>query len=183
MIAPWLETGEVVVAEHHWIDPYDRMPTAPLKEVAQVAGSMYATDRRVFRWRFQDRAAPHAAGIDGFEEGLEVVRYEEVAGLVRRRTTRWGEAGVGCAIGLVGWGLRPHLSITGPALIVIGLFGLIHGLAVPTRCIVLTRRDPAEPDWPIWASRTASGRRLLAHIRCCLSRHVATPSFDADLRA
>jgi hypothetical protein len=166
-VAAYLEPGEAIVAEHHWIEPPAEASAFPLRETPDVAGSAYATDRRVFRWRFLDPATPHVTSLEGFDETFECLRYDELAGLVEHRTIRWGEAAVGTAIAAIAWLLRLHLqlSITGPALLAVGAFGLVHALVRPTRHTTLMLSDPAEAGREILAANTATGRRLVEELR------------------
>jgi hypothetical protein len=43
----------------------------------------------------------------------------------------------------------------------VGAFGILHGVAVPTRTVALEMRTPGEEPWIVWAARTRSGRALV----------------------
>jgi hypothetical protein len=170
-IAPALEPGESVAAEHHWVEGHARLPVSPFREMAQVACSLYATDRRLFRWRFQDQGRPDAALRDDCEERLEYQWYEDLADIRARACPRWGEAATGAVIVAVAWLASGHLSVTGPFLGAVGLFGLVHAVTMPTRTVVLEARQPDEEPWSVWAARTKSGRALLAHVAARVAPH------------
>jgi hypothetical protein len=163
----WLEPGEAIVAEHHWVEPTVTLSASALNEPVQLARSAYATSRRVFRWRFREVVQPGMPARET-DESLEYERYAAIAAFADECVTRWGEVAVGAAIALVALLLRGHLqlSITGPVLLGVGIFGVIHGLLCPTRYTTITPSDSAQPKWEIWAADTKSGRRLLEEVRC-----------------
>ena len=160
-IAPRLETNEAVIAEHHWVEGHPRIPDSVLKETAQIAGSLYATDRRLFLWRFQDQGVPDAALVEGAKETLEERRYGDVESLSSARSWRWGEVAVGAVIVIVALALAGHLRMTTYFLLGIGFFGVLHGLLFPTRWVSVNSRTQGEEPWAVWAARTKSGRVLL----------------------
>lgn len=172
LIAPHLEPGEQWAGEHHWVLGHLNLPLSALKETALRAESLYLTDRRLFRWRFQDRTVPEAGGLDDWEETLEVRRLSELAGVRRRYAWRWGEAAAGAAILGLALLLWDHLQITGWALALLGAAAAVHGLAIPSRWAEIVPRNPREPGWPVRAAGKKSGRRLLA----LLPRAEAGPS-------
>jgi hypothetical protein len=167
-----LEPGEAIVAEHHWVEPTVTMSASVLNEPVQLAGSAYATSRRVFRWRFREVVGRSGMPASEVDESLEHEWYCAIAAVTDQRVMRWGEVAVGAAIALIALVLREHLqlSVTGPVLIGVGIFGVIHGLFCPTRRTTLSPLDPAQPNWEIWAPDTKTGRRLLEEVR----RHVLT---------
>jgi hypothetical protein len=166
-IGCWLDPGEAILAEHHWVEPMAAMSASPLEQPVQRAGSAYATSRRIFRWRFREVVGRPGTPANEVDESLEYEWYGAIAGLVDQRVIRWGEVAVGAAIVLVALILRAHLqlSITGPVLLGVGFFGVIHGVFCPTRYSSLTMSDPAQPTWDIWASGTKTGRRFLEEVR------------------
>lgn len=163
-IAPRLDPNEAVIAEHHWVEGHPRIPDSVLKETAQIAGSLYATDRRLFLWRFQDQAVPGAALLDGAEETLEDRWYRDVESLAPGRSWRWGEVMAGALIAIVALVLAGHLRMTAYFLFGIGLFGVLHGLLFPTRWVAVISRAQAGEPWAVWAARTKSGRALLREV-------------------
>jgi hypothetical protein len=163
-IAPRLTANEAVIAEHHWVEGHSKIPDSVLKETAQIAGSLYATDRRLFLWRFQDQGVPGAAFLEGAEEILEERWYGDVESLEPGRAWRWGEVTAGAVIAVVALVLAGHLRITTYFLLAIGLFGVLHGLLSPTRWVAVASRTPGEKPWAVWAARTKSGRELLREV-------------------
>jgi hypothetical protein len=163
----WLEPGEAIVAEHHWIEPTVTVSASALEQPVQLAGSAYATGRRIFRWRFREVVGRPGTPANEIDESLEYEWYGAIAGLADQHVVRWGEVAVGAAIALIALLLRAHLqlSITGPVLLGVGIFGVVHGLVCPTRYTRLTTLDPARPKWEIWAPDTKSGGRLLEEVR------------------
>ncbi|MCX6543300.1 MAG: hypothetical protein NTV05_02675 [Acidobacteria bacterium] len=162
-IAPTLMPGETIIAEHHWVEGHARLPESPFAETGQIAGSLYATERRLFRWRFHDGASPSGRARSDVQETLESQWYAEIAGVERRVSFRWGEALTGMAISVVAWLLSARLGVTGPLLLAVGVFGIVHAMLVPTRYVVVLI-DGAGAGWPVWAARTGSGRTVLGEV-------------------
>lgn len=166
-VAAVLEAGEKVEAEHHWCHGHFKIPASPLAETAMPAVSLYATDRRLFRWRFQDLPVPDARVEPGEEdaETLECIPYRALVSVRRRAAVRWSEAGAGTLIFAAAFLARGHLAITGFALMAVGAAGVLHALLMPTRWVDLVPGDPAEAPWPVYVARKKSARRLLALVR------------------
>jgi len=162
-IAPSLMPGETILSEHHWIEGHSRLPDAPFAETGQTAGSVYATDRRLFRWRFHDAGSPSAVPPADARETLEFVRYSEIAGVERRKSFRWGEATTGFVIAAVAGLMYNRLGVTGPLLLAVGGFGVAHALLAPTRYVAVMIAG-SEAGWPVWAARTRSGRAVLGEV-------------------
>ena len=162
-IAPSLDPGETIAAEHHWTESHERLPDAPFAETGQTAGSLYATDRRLFRWRFHDGGLPSASPQGGVEETIESLWYAEIAGMERRSSFRWGEAITGLVIAAVAGLMYARLGVTGPMLLAVGVFGIIHAVVVPTRYVTVVV-DGSDTGWPVWAARTKSGQAVLGEV-------------------
>jgi hypothetical protein len=163
-IGPFLEPGESITAEHHWTEGQRMLPDSPFRETAQSAASLYATQRRIFRWRFPIHCTPRAASPEDPEEVLEFRWYGEVARIERVRSVRWGEAAAGGVIALAAALMLQHLAITGYVLMGIGAFGVAHALLVPTRWADLVAAGPGGDPWPICASATRSGCAILREL-------------------
>ena len=162
-IAPLLDPGEEVRSEHHWTRGLAALPQSPLKDEAQVAESLYATDRRLFLWCFEDKPNPRSAPLEGFLESLEGLPIAQIEAVKRRLEFRWGEALAGAAIAavaLLGWS---HLAVTGWALLALGGAAALHALLWPTRRVTVEARG-GEVRWEILAAGKRSGRDLLAHL-------------------
>lgn len=162
-IAPLLEPGEEVRSEHHWTRGLAALPQSPLKDEAQVAESLYATDRRLFLWCFEDKPNPRSAPLKGFEESLQSLPIADIRAVSRRLEFRWGEAIAGAAIAAVALLGRGHLAITGWALLVLGGAAVLHALVWPTRRVAVEGRE-GEVRWEILAPGKESGRKLLAYL-------------------
>ena len=164
LIAPHLEPGETILFEHHWYEGHETAPVSVLRESAQVAESLFATDRRLIRWRCADRPSPDALSDPAFEETLEARTFEALSGLERRLRVRWGEALAGALVATaaaVFWG---HLQVTAPFMLGLGVLALLHGLFWPTRTVAVSSRAPGEAAWGIGAPRRKSGRDLVAFL-------------------
>lgn len=162
-IAPWLGPGEAVVAEHHWVEGHARLPDSPFAETGQIAGSLFATDRRLFRWRFHDGGSPSASSGVDVAETVEFLWYAEINGLQRQSSFRLGEAVTGSIIAVFAWLMYARLAVTGPVLLAVGVFGIVHAMIVPTRYVTVVV-DGADAGWPVWAARTRSGRAVLGEV-------------------
>jgi hypothetical protein len=164
-ILPQLEPGESLIAEHHWVEPTARLPESPLEDAGLGSVSLYATTRRLFRWRFQDRGAQTDAAGARLDESLDVRWYTDITALLGHRETRWGEAAAGLAIAAAAALLYGHLAVTAPFILAVGLFGVAHALLVPTRRVALRSASSGDADWLVSAVATPSGRALVASIR------------------
>lgn len=164
LIAPHLEPGETILLEHHWYEGHETAPASVLRESAQVAASLFATDRRLFRWRCADRASPDALPDPAFEETLEARGFDSLAGLERRLRVRWGETLAGALIAAAAAAFWGHLQVTAPFMLGFGVLALLHGLLWPTRTVAVTSRAPGEAGWGIGAPRRKSGRDLVAFL-------------------
>jgi hypothetical protein len=162
-IAPLLEPGEEVLREHHWTRGLEEVPVSPLKDQARVAESLYATDRRLFLWRFEDKPDPRAAALEGFEESLQALPIAQIEAVRRRLEFRWGEALAGAAIAavsLLGW---RHLAVTGWALLALGSAAVLHALLRPGRRVTV-EAGGGDVRWEVLAPARKSGRDLLGFL-------------------
>jgi hypothetical protein len=179
-IAPSLEPGETITAEHHWVESHARLPDAPFAETGQTAGSLYATDRRLFRWRFHDGGSPSASPPEDVEETIESLWYAEIAGMERRSSFRWGEAITGLVIAAAAGLMYTRLGVTGPLLLAVGVFGVVHAIVIPTRYVTVVV-DGADTGWPVWAARTKSGQAVLGEVAKRLAPSVqAAKGFSSE---
>ena len=172
-IAPLLTPGEAFLAEHHWVEGHTRLPDAPFAETGQTAGSLYVTDRRLFRWRFHDCPSPSASPPPDVEETLEFRWYAEISGVERRRSFRWGEAITGLIIAVLAGFLSARLGVTGPLLLAVGVFGVVHAMMMPTRCVTVVF-DGNDDGWPVWAAATESGRAVLGEVSGRVARSIVS---------
>jgi hypothetical protein len=164
LIGPHLEPGERWEGEHHWVHGHLSLPLSPFRETALRAESLYLSDRRLYRWRFQDRTVPEASAVEGWEETLESRRISDLRGVRHRYAWRWGEAVTGAGIFALSLLLWDHLRMTGWALAILGAAAAFHGLLLPSRWAEIVPRNPGEEAWPVLAAGKKSGRRLLARL-------------------
>jgi hypothetical protein len=164
LIAPQLEPGEKILLEHHWYEGHETAPVSVLRESAQVAESLFATDRRLFRWRCADKPTPDACTDPAFRETLEAKRFEALSGLERRLRVRWGEALAGTLMTAAAAVFWSHLQVTAPFMLGLGVLAFLHGLLWPTRTVTVTSRAYGEPGWSIGTPRRKSGRELVAFL-------------------
>ena len=170
LIAPHLEPGETLLLEHHWYAGHETAPVSVLRESAQAAESLFATDRRLFRWRYADKPSPDALSDPALRETLEFRRFGELSGLERRLKVRWGEALAGALIAAAAAVLWGHLQVTAPFMLGLGVLGMLHGLLWPTRAVLVTHRDPGEVSWSVGAAGKKSGREMVALLKRKLAR-------------
>jgi hypothetical protein len=140
-----------------------------------------ATDRRLFRWSFQDKPSPQAELLPDFEEKIEWRWYSEISGLQWRREARWSEALTGLVIIAVSAMLWPFLEVIGPVLALTGFVGIIHALLWQTPWLAVTPADESVEAWRIDAPHKPSGRKLRAVIEAYLEPlPVTIPTHEAE---
>jgi hypothetical protein len=139
------------------------LPDAPFSETDQTAGSLYATDRRLFRCWFHDGGSPSASPPGDVKETIESLWYTEIAGMERRSSFRRGEAIAGLAIAAAAGRMYARLGVTAPMLLAVGVFGILHAVVVPTRYVTAVV-DGADTGWPVWAARTKGGQAVLGEV-------------------
>jgi hypothetical protein len=161
LIEAHLEGDEAVLAEHHFVEGHEAIPENVLRETAEIVVSLYATDRRLFRWRYQDKPSWKAGPVDNFAESLEWRFFFELHGIERRFQIRWSETAAGAVIAVVALLAWRHLEVTAPFLLGCGLLGFLHGLCWPTKRVVVASSISGEPGWEIGASGRGSGRELV----------------------
>jgi hypothetical protein len=87
--------------------------------------------------------------------------------LTPRREIRWGETGVGAAMGVFALLFASWLSFTGPFLIGLGAAGMVHGLILPTRWMEINtlEHDSTQDPITIYALRKKSARTLVQFLQ------------------
>jgi hypothetical protein len=163
---------EEILAEHHVVQAHTRLTGAVLKESVQEATSLYAGHGRLVRVRSRllDDGPISCDERDG--TAVDSAAYRSIRRLRRRWQARRGEAAVGlgiCALALLTWRL---LSVTGPALLLVGLLGVGHALLMPTRWLEAEPRGagsaataPTGDTIRILALRQRSARALARVVR------------------
>jgi hypothetical protein len=159
--------GESIVKEHHVVRAHFKLTQSILREPEQEALSLFTTDRRLFR--IQSVLLPnHPPTADEEDKTvIEEIPLKKIHSLTPRRQIRWGEIGVGAAMGVLALLFASWLSFTGPFLIGLGAAGILHGLLLPTRWIEIITNgtgSPLEPI-PIYTLRKRSARDLVQYLQ------------------
>jgi hypothetical protein len=167
LIKDRLAKGEKILKEHHVARAHFKLPQSVLREPEQEAISLFTTDRRLFR--IQSVLLPNRPPTADEEDKtiIEEVPLKKIRDLTSRRQIRWGEIGVGAAMGVLALLFASWLSFTGPFLIGLGAAGVIHGLLLPTRWveIITNGSEPAPEPIPIYALRKRSARDLVQFLQ------------------
>lgn len=161
-----VEKSEEILLEHHVVRAHTKIAGSVLRESEQEFISLLATDHRLFRLRTvlhpDQPLLFHREGRDTLEE----MDYRSISGVVVRTQRRKGEIVAGLAIAVFSLLTHSWLQITGTALFLLGLAGMMHGLLLPTRWAeVRTRPDNRGTSFEIWALRKKSGRKLVRFLR------------------
>ena len=161
------QKGEAIQREHHVVRAHTRLTHTVLREPEQETVSLFATDRRLFS--VQSNLMPdHPPTAD--EKDQTVIReipFKKSLTLTPRRQLRWGETGVGAAMGVFALLFASWLSFTGPFLIGLGAAGMAHGLILPTRWMEVDAPESDSPQDPIaiYALRKKSARNLVQFLQ------------------
>jgi hypothetical protein len=159
--------GESIAREHHAVRAHFRLTGSVLRESEEEAVSLFATDRRLFQIKSILIPNRPPTGDQEDKTVIEEIPLNKIRSLRLRRQLRWGEAGVGAAMGVFALLFSPWLSFTGPFLIGLGAAGILHGLLLPTRWIEVIAQEtgsPLEPI-PIYALRKRSARDLVQFLQ------------------
>jgi hypothetical protein len=167
LIKDRLAKGETIQKEHHVAQSHFRLTQSVLREPEQTAVSLFSTDRRLFRIRsaFLPSRPPTADEKD--QTVIEELPLKKIRALSLRRQIRWGEAGVGGAMGAFALLFASWLSFTGPFLIGLGAAGIFHGLLLPTRWMEIIPEEgyPSTDPFLIYALRKRSARDLVQFLQ------------------
>lgn len=156
-----LAPNEPILAEHHVIHAHTKLAGSVLQESEQERCSVYATDRRVFRLSSRERPGEPVQFRTLDRDAIEEIPFGRIHQVVVRRQLRVGEMIMGAVIAAVAFLLRPWLHVTGIALVVVGIAGLLHGLLLPTRWAEIVPHDGGEPPIQIYALRKRSAKKLI----------------------
>jgi hypothetical protein len=165
-VAGLLPEGEAILHSHHVILGHTRMVQSVMKEPEQQAVSLFLTDRRLVRLRSTLSPYKPVTCDDRDETVVDEVPLEAIQSLKMRRQIRRGEALVG--LGILCFALLFHswLAITGSLLMVLGAFGVLHGLLFPARWLeVQGRMGGGEDPICIYVLRKKSARKLVRLLR------------------
>ena len=158
--------GESIQFEHHAVRAHTKIAGSVLRESEQEFISLLATDQRIFRLRALHTPDRPLLFLNGNEDAVEELAYASASGVTVRTQRRKGQIAAGLVIAgfaLVGYS---WLQITGTALFLLGIAGVLHALLVPTRWAEVLQPAPAaSPPFQIWALRKKSARQLLKFLR------------------
>jgi len=163
VISARLEPGEKIVHEHHVVRSHLKLNQSVLREKTQENISLFLTDRRLFS--LTSLLEPDtAATCDGRDQTRIVsILRGEVSGLRVRREFRWGELIAGAVVTAVALAFHQWLLVTGIFLLGLGVLGMLHALALPTRWLEVT--GGTEDPIIIHALRKKSGRKLVKRLK------------------
>jgi len=158
--------GESIRFEHHAVRAHTKIAGSVLRESEQEFISLLATDQRIFRLRALHTPDRPLLFLNGNEDAVEELAYASASGVTVRTQRRKGQIVAGLVIAgfaLVGYS---WLQITGTALFLLGIAGVLHALLVPTRWAEILQPEPTvSPPFQIWALRKRSAKRLLEFLR------------------
>lgn len=158
--------GETIVADHHVVYSHFKITQSFLREPEQVTASFFASDRRVVRVR--SVLSPTRPVTCDEADGTEVddLPYDQIERVVARSQLRPGEAVAGLVIALLALLFRNTLAVTGPALLILGIAGVLHGLLFPTRWVeIVAPASSLRSPFEIHAIRKRSARAVLNTVR------------------
>ncbi|MBM4329521.1 MAG: hypothetical protein FJ118_20455 [Deltaproteobacteria bacterium] len=167
IITKKMAEGETIECEHHTIWTHFRLMQSILREPAQQAISLFLTNKRLFRVQatIMPDQPPTADSRD--RTSMDAVSLDRIRKLNKKFQFRHGEVLLGggfCAIAVVFYDL---LQFTGPILFILGLLGVFHGLALPTRWIEVeteSRQGATDPIF-IYALRKKSAKELVGRLQ------------------
>jgi hypothetical protein len=169
VVAARLARGERIELEHHVVHAHMKLSQSVLREPEQYAVSLFLTATRLFRLRSEMVPGRAVTCDEQDRTAIDEIALERVSGIRVERQVRWGEAAAGaliCAVAILG---RGWLAITAPLLLLLGVAGVVHALAMPTRWAVVETRLPRPGDEiRIHALGRKSGRALVRALRAQL---------------
>jgi len=175
MVEARLREGEKILAEHHAVLGHLRLTESVLREPEQGLVSLYATTSRLVRIQAHLGPGQSATLDDRDATTIDDLPWADVTAIHARREVRGGEAAAGLVtlgVALLGYS---WLQVTGPALALVGILGVIHAVFFPTRHVALEARgQPAEASFRVPAVGKKTGRALLAVVRARVA--AAAPS-------
>jgi len=161
-----LAEGESIRAEHHFVHAHLSLSQSVLKEPVQVAVSQFVTEQRLFQLCLRILPGRPVTCDERDETELTQISLSSIQGLRQRREIRGSEILAGAMIALVALALLSWMQVTGVFLVGLGIAGMIHGLALPTRWFeIVTEPAAAQGELRIYAVRKKSGRRLVRLLR------------------
>jgi hypothetical protein len=156
-----LAPDEPILAEHHVMHAHTKLAGSVLQESEQERVSLFATDRRVFRLSSREKPGEPVQFRTLDRDEIEEMRFSRISRVVVRRQIRIGEMITGVVIAAVAFLLRPWLQVTGIALVLLGIAGVLHGLLIPTRWAEIIPRKNGVAPFQIFALRKRSAKKLV----------------------
>jgi len=158
--------AEAIRAEHHVVQAHTRLTSSVLRESAQELISLFATDRRLVEVRVTSRPDMPVRGDEKDQLRVSELLLGQGISLARHRRIRLSELAAGAAILAIGIIFRSQIGITGPALAIVGVAGILHSLLVPMRWVEI-RAHAGDPHAAICihAIWRKSARSIIGHVR------------------
>ncbi len=158
--------GESIRFEHHAVRAHTKIAGSVLRESEQEFISLLATERRLFRLRALHTPDQPLLFLDGDKDAVDELAYASASGVRVRTQRRKGQILAGRSLRVLPSSAHSWLQITGTALFLLGIAGVLHALLVPTRWAEVLQPPPAaSPPFQIWAMRKKSARQLLKFLR------------------
>jgi hypothetical protein len=156
-----LAPNEPILAEHHVIHAHTKLAGSVLQESEQERVSLFATDRRVFRVSSKEKPEEPVQFRTQERDAIEEIPFSRIQRIVVRRQVRFGEIIMGAVIAAAAYLFRSWLQVTGIALVVLGVGGVLHGLLIPTRWAEIIPHECGGAPIQISALRKRSAKKLI----------------------
>jgi len=156
---------EQFVCEHHVVRSHFKLTQSVLKEPEQETVSLFATDHCLFHLKsiLMPGRPPSADKEDNFS--MEQVPFQRIGSVRVKRQIRFEEMAMGAVIAGLAALFYSSLSITGPFMVGLGILGILHGLLLPTRWVLVETLDPASEPILIYSLRKKSARKMVKFLR------------------
>jgi citrate lyase alpha subunit len=148
-----MDKGENIELEHHVIAALTRLDQKVLRDSAQELRSLFATENRLVEVRtVADQERPPTC--DAHDQlTVDELTYRQMMSISHRRLFRSGQLIVGLVIASIGLMGGFQLGIAGPALLLLGVAGIMQALCFPSR-------------WVEVSGVSNSGKRITIRIQC-----------------
>ncbi len=156
-----LAPNELIIAEHHVMHAHTKLAGSVLQESEQERISMFVTDRRVFRLTSREKAGEPVQFRAQDRDGIEEIPFSSISRIAVRRQVRLGEIIAGVVIAAVAFLCRSWLQVTGTAMVLLGIAGVLHGLLIPTRWAEIIPHEYGVAPIQIFALRKRSAKKLI----------------------
>lgn len=156
-----LAPNEPILAEHHVIHAHTKLAGSVLQESEQERISLFATDRRLFRVSSREKPGEPVQFQFQDRDAIEQIPFSRIRRIVVRRQIRVGEIIAGAVIAAAAFLFRSWLQVTGIALALLGIAGVLHGLLIPTRWAEVIPHEGGDAPIQIYALRRRSAKKLI----------------------